>query len=259
MVFAKNLRRLCAVKSNIATVCEDLAINRQQFNKYLNGMNVPGKKILNKIAAYFEVSPSDFFVEHVEKIDLKIYEVISRILSRGQAHILKDGFYFCYYPLAFDPQYFVRALIIVKNEGGVTRFTRVNIVRSYRDQKLSVSERYVGIVQSIDKVLHFSDVSENEPRDINLAKFEPLFPGGQDLFVGITLMRVPLAPFPTIAIRSALAVAPPQTLLSALKQCGVFKYEGSGLHDHILQAVQNIPFDKTAALDMFSIYRDLRH
>lgn len=258
VIFSNNLRKLCATKNSISEVCADLKINRQQFNKYLNGVNVPGKSTISKISVYFEISSSDLFSVQAENIDKNIYDTIVNTLSRGRAEILSDGFYFVYYSLVVDPKYFVRSLVVIKNSGNTTLFTRVNHAREYRNQKFSISNRHLGIVQSIDNVLHFIARNESAPNEISLAKFEPLFPGGNDFFVGLSMLRVPVGSFGTIAIRTALVTAPDQSLRSAVSQCGIFPYEGSGLNDHIRQAIQAAPQGNYPGLDMFNVHRDLR-
>ncbi len=45
--FAANLLALCNRHGTIASVCRLLGINRQQFNKYLAGTNLPGPAILD--------------------------------------------------------------------------------------------------------------------------------------------------------------------------------------------------------------------
>ena len=59
---ARNLRRLCNGRGrSIKAICEDMEINRNQFDKYLNGLAIPSQSSLTKICAYFGISEEDLF------------------------------------------------------------------------------------------------------------------------------------------------------------------------------------------------------
>jgi transcriptional regulator with XRE-family HTH domain len=59
-----NLRYLCGFHRSVAEVCRRLEINRQQFNKYLAGANLPSDYNLRKICRFFEVGPEALFKPH---------------------------------------------------------------------------------------------------------------------------------------------------------------------------------------------------
>ncbi|MDG1430229.1 MAG: helix-turn-helix transcriptional regulator, partial [Paracoccaceae bacterium] len=61
--FSKNLRFLCAESGSIAQVCRDIGINRQQFNRYLNGSGMPSAHNLRRIARYFNINEGDFVLD----------------------------------------------------------------------------------------------------------------------------------------------------------------------------------------------------
>jgi transcriptional regulator with XRE-family HTH domain len=61
-----NLRYLCGYHRSVAEVCRRVAINRQQFNKYLAGANMPSDYNLRKICQFFEVDPGSLFNPHAK-------------------------------------------------------------------------------------------------------------------------------------------------------------------------------------------------
>lgn len=61
--FSKNLRFLCAESGSIAQVCRDIGINRQQFNRYLNGSGMPSAHNLRRIARHFNINEGDFVLD----------------------------------------------------------------------------------------------------------------------------------------------------------------------------------------------------
>ena len=59
--FSNNLRSLCADYGSIAQVCRDIGLNRQQFNRYLNGSGMPSAHNLRRIVQHFDVSEEGMF------------------------------------------------------------------------------------------------------------------------------------------------------------------------------------------------------
>lgn len=68
---AENLRYLCTFHDSVAAICRRIAINRQQFNKYLSGESQPSLHNLRKITDFFGIDefeimlPREAFVELV--------------------------------------------------------------------------------------------------------------------------------------------------------------------------------------------------
>lgn len=64
--FSENLRSLCAEHGSIAQICREVGINRQQFNRYLNGSSLPAAHNLRRIARYFEIPEARLFAPQAE-------------------------------------------------------------------------------------------------------------------------------------------------------------------------------------------------
>lgn len=62
--FAQNLRSICAEYGSIAQVCREIGINRQQFNRYLNGGGMPSAHNLRRIARHFDLPEAQLFANH---------------------------------------------------------------------------------------------------------------------------------------------------------------------------------------------------
>ncbi|PLW79207.1 helix-turn-helix domain-containing protein [Cohaesibacter celericrescens] len=58
--FSENLRYACSQKQSISHVCRDVKLNRQQFNRYINGTARPAAYNLSRIAHYFGLQATDF-------------------------------------------------------------------------------------------------------------------------------------------------------------------------------------------------------
>lgn len=59
--FSHNLRSLCADYGSISQICRDIGINRQQFNRYLNGASMPSAHNLRRIARHFDLNEETLF------------------------------------------------------------------------------------------------------------------------------------------------------------------------------------------------------
>lgn len=59
-LFLDNLRFACSTRPSISLICREIGINRQQFNRYINGEARPSAYNLGRIAASFGVGAEDF-------------------------------------------------------------------------------------------------------------------------------------------------------------------------------------------------------
>jgi len=56
----ENLKIACATQRSISHLCRAIDINRQQFNRYINGQTRPSAHNLARIANYFDLDAADF-------------------------------------------------------------------------------------------------------------------------------------------------------------------------------------------------------
>ncbi|KIC09341.1 DNA-binding protein [Leisingera sp. ANG-M1] len=106
--FSENLRSLCAEHGSIAQICREIGINRQQFNRYLNGSSMPAAHNLRRIARYFAIPESQLFTENTD-FETKLSDAAGAVQHgagekfmapfRGQQRNLKRylGFYHAYF------------------------------------------------------------------------------------------------------------------------------------------------------------------
>lgn len=139
--FAENLRRLSADKASIAQVCRDLSMNRQQFNKYLAGTNLPGPATLAKIARYFGVEERAMFhysnagepspLENgarpalaLDSLKSGVAAALARGLSCSRDVHLQEGCYHLYFPWIDKKGHVIRSMMVVFKAGELTCFRR---------------------------------------------------------------------------------------------------------------------------------------
>lgn len=88
--FAANLRLLCSTEPSISAACRRIGINRQQFNKYLNGTSHPSAANLRRIALHFGIRPAEFMLP-LEEFEAHP-SVATRVLDAGQVQAGMKGF-----------------------------------------------------------------------------------------------------------------------------------------------------------------------
>lgn len=81
--FSSNLKSACATRHSISEICRDLDINRQQFNRYINGCSRPSPYNLGKIASYFQIAADDFNLS-TEQFQRKISGIITNSVNHSE-------------------------------------------------------------------------------------------------------------------------------------------------------------------------------
>ncbi|WP_339114913.1 helix-turn-helix transcriptional regulator [Thioclava sp. GXIMD2076] len=62
----RNLRLLCSYHSSIVSVCQQLGVNRSQFNRYLTGETFPSLRSMRRICDFFGVEEAELLLSHAQ-------------------------------------------------------------------------------------------------------------------------------------------------------------------------------------------------
>jgi transcriptional regulator with XRE-family HTH domain len=135
-IFAGNLRRLSSREKSHAHVARELGLNRQQFNSYVTGKNLPNERVIDNICAYFQVDVGTLFREANPETDFQNIELltdrqrkfIERVVSTERTSTqpaLTDGLYYIYFSVPEDPNLVACSLLAIRREGGLTTFRRI--------------------------------------------------------------------------------------------------------------------------------------
>src|SRR5690606_9745477 len=87
-IFAANLREACSTRASISQVSREIGVNRQQFNRYINGQALPFADNRLRIARAFAVEPADFDLPR-EEFRMRLGPFVNR---EGPGDILLDGY-----------------------------------------------------------------------------------------------------------------------------------------------------------------------
>jgi transcriptional regulator with XRE-family HTH domain len=142
--FAENLHRLVARKGTITQACVGMGLNRQQFNKYINGSVLPNEATMGKILSYLGVDLPELFRAAGSKKNNGIgslqsgwltttfaQETLHQLNAESSKSVLREGLYLSYCPWPPDEKYCIRALIILRRIDGHLFFTRLVRANEY--------------------------------------------------------------------------------------------------------------------------------
>ena len=154
--FSANLRSLCAEYGSISQICRDMGINRQQFNRYLNGSSLPSAHNLRRIARHFDLTEEQLFAPS-EKFESSLWRSLpptegspsEAFLApfRGQQKNLSRylGYYHSYFCTpSWEGKIFCALIHTVEKDGFITVSSRENATS--RDKSLHQISRYEGLV-----------------------------------------------------------------------------------------------------------------
>lgn len=255
--FARNLLLLCSYYESISEVCRRLAINRQQFNKYLSGQTTPSRHNMRRICDFFGVEESEVLLPH-----RRFAEIVSlrpRERARGTAlpaylrhiEVLREkggsalemylGYYFRYFYSYGFAGYIVKSLVGFYCQDGVFYTKNLGTLRIDQDgQRHAVRFKYIGLPLLINDKIY---LMEYEPvlRDIvSETILYPAYRNRVDRLLGLqctvtgTRERRPAAGkviFEHLGHRVDLR--------KALTSCGLFHRESDQIDPSIEQRIRN--------------------
>ena len=131
--FSENLRSLCRTQPSVSHICREIGINRQQFERYLQGRSLPSSHNTYRICRYFGVPEKSLFVSPDEfeqtRTNLRPDFAPSALLDDlfpGDLSVLRNylGIYHSHFVNRSWPDMVQRALCIVTEHDGkiLTRY-----------------------------------------------------------------------------------------------------------------------------------------
>ncbi|NVO56590.1 helix-turn-helix transcriptional regulator [Rhodobacteraceae bacterium B1Z28] len=154
--FSANLKSLCAEHGNISQICRDIGVNRQQFNRYLNGSSLPSAHNMRRIARHFDLTEAELFAD-TASFERMLNGVLPQIGKtptdafldpfRGQQKNLRRyvGFYHSYFCTpSWEGRIFCSLIRIQEVDGLIT--IRSREIATSPDKSTHQISRYAGLV-----------------------------------------------------------------------------------------------------------------
>lgn len=231
--FAVNLRSICANYGSIAQVCREIGINRQQFNRYLNGGGMPSAHNLRRIARHFDVTEADLFADHGDFTRKHILNQkrtangpvdLMTAPFRDQTQALRRylGFYHSHFQTPTWDGMILRSLIWLYEKDGYVMTRSVERVIS-KDGSVHQKSRYEGMVSQRGNRVYV--VEHEMVRDGSIVE-TILTPSHRQQVKFLRGMTIGVAWRPFVSPYASRAIwkriESKITLREALKACGAF-------------------------------------
>ncbi|WP_293575718.1 helix-turn-helix transcriptional regulator [Phaeobacter sp.] len=154
--FAANLKSLCAEFGSISQICRDIGINRQQFNRYLNGSSLPSAHNLRRIARHFGLTERQLFSDELsfeqalratptDPTATPVEQFMQPFRDQQQNLRRYAGFYHSYFCTpSWEGKIFCSLIRIVERDGMMVIKSRESAVSA--DNSVRQISRYEGLV-----------------------------------------------------------------------------------------------------------------
>lgn len=250
---ARNLACLCRDYPSISSICRQININRQQFNKYLAGAVSPSAFNLSRICAYFDTNeeqlqlpPAEFrrerYGETPTRGSVGRRESVSDFPADGAGQLDRYlGYYFVYYLSPSVPGSMFRSIVRIYRENefvysrGMERFNRVDL--SIRG---SLIGREHGNVSYADDRIYVAERVDYIRRNFSLTVLYPTFRQRLDLLCGVFVSVSSSAgrqPFASRVVYEFMGIRP--DLRTMVRQAGIYPAGSPAIREEIRHKCQN--------------------
>ena len=233
--FSRNLRWLCADYGSIAQVCRDIGLNRQQFNRYLNGGGMPSAHNLRRIAQHFNVSEE--YLEADQSVFAAKFGRIQNPTSKGPARLLSSifenqagplrrylGFYHGHFVTPTWEDKIMRTLIWLREEDGY--IVSHTFERAQSDDKSIVQKtKYSGLAAYRGNRIYLLESANSEDGFLSESILFPAHRQQVKYLNGMTMgvaTRPRMAPYASATIWKR--VHERTSTREALRQTGIFSF-----------------------------------
>ena len=250
--FSENLRSICADYGSIAQVCREIGINRQQFNRYLNGGGMPSAHNLRRIVRYFSLAEADLFADHGEFIRRHIHQ--QNRTAKGPIELMTDpfrdqtqalrrylGFYHGHFQTPTWDGMILRSLIWLYQKDGYVMSRSVERIIA-NDGRVEQRSRYEGLASQRGNRVYV--VEHEMVRDGSIVEtiLTPSHRQQVRFLRGMTIgvaWRPHVSPYASRAIWER--IEDKVSLREALKACGVFSNQSRHITPTVRAYLNNQP------------------
>ena len=173
--FPRNLRTLLGQYPTVSQAADELGINRQQLNKYLNGQGMPSLATLQAIARHFGLGPDDLLLP-ADRFAQRwrppprlvglpagttraFNQLVDNMAKTRLALAPYCGVYHAYLVSRAAPGKIIRACSVIGQDGDVTTIKTVYFLTNAGERRTArVPNKINGIVQMLGERIYMLDV-----------------------------------------------------------------------------------------------------
>ena len=255
--FQTNLRWVCGYYKSISEVCRKIGINRQQFNKYLNGTSEPSEYNMRLICNFFGVEEYEILKPHDEfKYTIDVNEAPATSADQAPARhgetatifnqennvpSMYLGYYYKYYQSFSDPGKILKAFVHIYTDNGISRYKcieRLGDPANRTDSRFVF--KYVGVAQFLRDRIFLVDREALLGAEISQTILYPTFKSRLDVLHGLLLGVAGRASREPICARVLMEYLGPEVnLKAAMRQSGLYDFNSPDITDLIKDAILN--------------------
>ncbi len=255
--FQKNLRWICGYYKSISEVCRKIGINRQQFNKYLNGTSEPSEYNMRQICNFFGVEEYEILKPHDEFKHMIDTNEPSAMLAdqasgrHGEAATIFTrennvpnmylGYYYKYYQSFSDPGKILKAFVHIYTDDDISRYKcieRLGDPANRRDSRFVF--KYVGVAQFLRDRIFLIDREVLLKSEISQTILYPTFKSRLDVLHGLLLGVAGRASREPVCARVLMEYLGQEVnLKAAMRQSGLYDFDSPAIADNIKKAIMN--------------------
>ncbi|WP_137389514.1 transcriptional regulator [Rhodoligotrophos defluvii] len=238
--FIQNLRLLCSYHRSITEVTRKLAMNRQQFMKYLGGGAFPSSSNLRRICDFFGVEEYEILMPHerfseVVRLRPAARQITSelpvgaqrvmRLAIAQHAQLAKYcGYYYKYFYSFSTPSFILRSLVCIYQDEKLTLYKTVELL-SRPEQRDANSDlfKYRGVVLPIGDRLHMIDHESVLGNEMSQTILYPPYRNRVSALIGLMIGITATEAHQPVAARAVLEYLGRQVdRRKAIAGCGLF-------------------------------------
>jgi hypothetical protein len=203
-IFSVNLRQACKRFDSISDVARRVGINRQQFNRYLSGENIPNRRTIGRLAKFLNIDESELFSIKDHKSNVGgVFSASSYVpgaqamaIAGGNQKVLLPGYYCCYFPLQGTDQFLVKSILKIAKKGEHLFFSRHTIFRSATFPKSTLAQgKHRGVVLANDSDVYLLAINTLQPVHLSMIAIERQQIAGSSVLYGLSITRGTTAHF----------------------------------------------------------------
>ena len=252
--FAKNLTLACSYYPSISEVCRRIGINRQQFNKYLNGQVHPSRHNMRRICDFVGVTEAEILMEEArfsQVIGLRRQPVsrpqlelpmqrLEALLARSSAVDRYEGYYFRYFYSFGNKGCIIKSLARIVVRDGRGYFKNVEVLREPDSGRWIRSNKYEGMLFQLADRIQLFEYETLEMNSVTQMTLSPSYRSRVDFLLGIQMGGPTRRGRKPGASRVALEfLGTDISVLRAMRQTGMFYPDDPSLRGEIVEAIDN--------------------
>jgi len=249
-----NLALLCSHYQSIAEVCRRLALNRQQFNKYLSGHSRPSRHNMRRICDFFGVTESEMLLEpgRFEELvalrrnpldrgwldePLRHLETLYKISRPLDRYV---GYYFRYFYSFGYPGRIIRSFCAIHGKDGKYYWKNLEVMRAQATGNPRTVSKYVGTALLIADRIFIFEYESLRRNSLTQVTLYPSYQTRVDRLVGVQTggpVRRGRKPGASRVVLEYLG--PRVNLREALAQSDLFSEDDPRINPDILALIRN--------------------